>query len=105
MINYTELAAGATIATTNEPPSAGRQTTEPNPFVELVKAAAKDGKRRDLPGRQSLVPFEGRKAACEASQVIGKLHAAGRATRHKLAVRRFDGDGDGCRITFKVVKP
>ena len=50
MIDYTTLAAGATIATTNELPSAGRQATEPNPITELVKAAAKDGKRRDLPG-------------------------------------------------------
>ncbi len=104
MINYATLAAGATIATTNELPSAGRQATEPNPFTELVKAAAKDGKRRDLPGRLSLVPFEGRKAACEAFQVIGKLHAAGRATGHKLAVRRFDGDATSCRVTFKVQK-
>src|SRR4051812_19812077 len=59
MIKYTELASGATAAKSNELPSAGRPTTESNQFTELVRKAARDGKCSDLPGRPSLVAFEG----------------------------------------------
>ncbi len=105
MIDYATIAAGATIATEDElPKPSPRQASESNPFIDLVKAATKDGKRRDLPGRFSLTPYEGRKGACEAYTVVGKLHQAARQTGVKLQVRRFDTNADGCRITFKVTK-
>ena len=50
-----------------------RKGVDSNPFTELVAKAAEDGKRYDLPGRFSLTPFEGRKAACEPYTVICKL--------------------------------
>ncbi|MCZ2857820.1 hypothetical protein [Blastococcus sp. VKM Ac-2987] len=87
-----------------EMPAPSRRDATPNPFTGLVTKAAKDGKRYDLPGRFSLTPYEGRKGACEAFTVVGKLHAAGRSAGVKLNVRRFDTNGQGCRITFKVVK-
>lgn len=106
MIDYAKIAQGATVATDAElPPIGGRsRTTAPNPFVELVTAAKKDGKRRDLPGRFSLAPYEGRKAACEAYTVVGKLHAAARQVGCKLNVRRLDPNGTDTGITFKVAK-
>ncbi len=105
MIDYATIAAGATIATEDElPKPSPRQASEPNPFIDLVKAATKDGKRRDLPGRFSLTPYEGRKGACEAYTVMGKLHQAARSVGVQLQVRQFDREVDSCKITFKVVQ-
>lgn len=103
-IDYAKIAAGAVIGTTAELPSSGRKTTAPNPFVGLVTEAAKDHKRRDLPGRFSLVPFEGRKNACEAFTVITKLHAAARLVGCKIQVRRLDPTDKDTGIAFKVSK-
>jgi hypothetical protein len=104
MIDFATIAAGATVAPETDLPTSARKGVEPNPFAALVAKAAKDGKRYDLPGRFSLAPFEGRKAACEAFTVISKLHQAARSAGVKLAVRRFDTTAEGCRVTFKVAK-
>jgi hypothetical protein len=105
MIDYSKLAADTTIAADNEFPArrAGR-TAEPNPFTDLVTAAAKDGKRRDLPGRFSLVPYEGKKSACEAYSVIGKLKAAARAAGVDITVRKLDPTSEDTGWTFKASK-
>jgi hypothetical protein len=104
-IDYSAIASGTTIATEAElPPVSTRAPRQANPFLELVKAAAKDGKRRDLPGRFSLTPYEGKKGACEAFSVVAKLKAAGRQLGVRVEVRRFDATDEGCQIAFKATK-
>lgn len=103
--DFAAIAAAATIASTNDLPSTtGHKAAEPNPFLDLVRVASKDGKRRDLPGRFSVKPYPGRKGACEAQTVVGLLHRAARTVGCKLAVRRYDADAETCAITFKVSK-
>ena len=104
MIDFATIAAGATAAADVELPASSRKGVESNPFTELVTKAAKDGKRYDLPGRFSLTPYEGRKNACEAYTVVGKLHAAARSAGVKVQVRRFDTNAEGSRVTFRVIK-
>ncbi|MGY1719292.1 hypothetical protein ACI8AG_09620 [Blastococcus sp. SYSU DS0552] len=106
MIDFAKLAAETTIAAEPEFPraaTAARQGADPA-LVQLVTDASKDSKRRELPGRFSLKPYAGRKTACEAYSVMGELHKAARQAGVKLQIRRFDGDGDTCRVTFKVAK-
>src|SRR4051812_26008364 len=104
-IDFSKIAAGATVAADNElPPASGRPTRQPNPFVPLIKAALKDAKRRDLPGRYSLVPFEGRKTACEAYAVITKLKTAARQVGCTVQVRKLDPTAEDTALTFKVTK-
>lgn len=105
-IDFAKLAAGATVAAEPDFPKTApsrRQGADPA-LVQLVTEASKDGKRRELSDRFSLKPYAGRKTACEAYTVMGELHRAAREAGVKLAVRRFDGDADTCRVTFKVVK-
>lgn len=106
MIDYAELAANATVAADQALPSttSTRRTAEPNPFLALVKAATKDGKRYDLPGRFSLKPYTGRKNACDAYSVMNKLHAAARQLGVKVQVRKLDPSTDDTGLTFKVSK-
>jgi hypothetical protein len=105
MIDYAKVAAETTVASEPEFPTVGattrRQPADPA-LVQLVTDAAKDGKRRELPGRYSVTPYEGRKHACEAGTVAGELHRAAREVGVKLAVRRFDATDKGVRLTFKV---
>ncbi len=106
MIDFASLAAGTTVAAEPDFPkatTAARPAADPA-LVQLLAEASKDRKRRELPGRFSLKPYAGRKTACEAYTVMGELHKAARQVGVKLQVRRFDGDGDTCRVTFKVVK-
>ncbi|MGY1724745.1 hypothetical protein [Blastococcus sp. SYSU DS0533] len=105
MIDYAKIAAGTTVASDNDFPSAAtlrRQQADPA-LVQLITEAAKDGKRRELPDRFSLKPFDGRKHANESGVVAGQLHKAAREIGVKLQIRRFDRDADSCKITFKVV--
>lgn len=104
MIDYADIAANATVSDADLPATNGRPHSGPNPFLALVKAALKDGKRRDLPGRFSLKPYPARVNACEAYTVIGKLHAAARELGVKAQVRRLDPNTDDTGITFKVAK-
>lgn len=86
----------------NMPAPIRRQAKE-NPLVPVVEAAVKDGKRYVLKDRYSLLPFEGRKGACEAYTVMSQLHRAARTVGVKLQVRRFDVKDNACKVTFKVV--
>ncbi len=103
-IDFAKIAAGTTVATDPDFPSAAisrRQAADPA-LVQLVTEASKDGKRRELPGRFSTRPYEGRKGANESQTVAGELHRAAREVGVKIAVRRFDRNADSCRLTFKV---
>lgn len=104
MIDYAKLAADTTVASDPEFPKATAPTrTQADPaLVQLVTEAAKDHKRRELPGRFSTKPYEGRKGANELNTVAGALHKAARQAGVKLAVRRFDANKDGARLTFRV---
>ncbi len=105
MIDFPKIAADTTIAADDALPIATPTARRKGPdaaLVALVTEAAADGKRRDLPGRFSLTPYEGRKNACEAFTVVTELHRAARAAGVKLNVRRFDVNTKGARITFKV---
>lgn len=105
MIDYAELASNATVSDDDLPAAPGRGgAKEPNPFLPLVKAALKDGKRRDLPGRFSLKPYAGRVNACEFYTVAGKLHAAARELGVKVQVRKLDPNTDETGISFKASK-
>ncbi len=106
MIDYAKLAADTAVASEPNFPSAAatrRRSVDPA-IVQLVTEAGKDGKRRELPGRFSMKPFEGRKGGNESGTVAGELHRAARKVGVKIAVRRFDRDADSCRLTFKVTK-
>lgn len=105
MIDFAQLAASTTVSKTDAMPAAERRNRaiEANPFVPLVEAAAKDGKRRDLPGTFSMKAYPGRKNANESATVVSKLHAAGREVGVKLSVRRFDVKDESCRLAFCVV--
>ncbi|SDY15356.1 hypothetical protein SAMN05661080_02486 [Modestobacter sp. DSM 44400] len=106
MIDFSALAAGATVAAEADFPSAAatrRRAADPA-FVQLVTDATKDHKRRELPGRFSTKPFEGRKGANELSTVANELHRAARQVGIKIAVRRFDVEDASARLTFKVAK-
>ncbi|MDT0276707.1 hypothetical protein [Blastococcus goldschmidtiae] len=72
--------------------------------LNLVEQAQKDGKRRELPGRFSTQPYEGRKGPSEYGTVASQLHRAARAVGCKVQVRRFDPDATSCRVTFRVAK-
>ena len=103
-IDFAKIAAGATVASDPDFPSAAvarRQAADPA-LVQLVTEASKDHKRRELPGRFSVKPYEGRKGANESGTVAGELHRAAREVGVRLAVRRFDRDANSCRLTFKV---
>lgn len=104
-IDFAKLAAATTVATDADFPSAAttRQQGADPALVQLV-TDAKDGKRRELPGRFSTTPYEGRKGANEAGTVAGQLHKAARQVGVKIAVRRFDVTAEGARLTFKVAK-
>jgi hypothetical protein len=104
MIDLAKIAAGATVSTEAELPTTTtpKRTLDLAPFIELVGKAKKDGKRYDLPGRYSLKPYDGKKAACEAYTVISHLHAAARRAGVKLNVRRVDPTATDTGITFKV---
>lgn len=105
-IDYAKLAAGATLAADPEFPkqqAARRQAADPA-LVRLVTEASKDHKRRELPGRFSTKPYEGRKGANESGTVAGELHRAAREAGVKLVVRRFDRDATTCRLTFRVTE-
>ncbi len=106
-IDFAALAAGATVAATAEFPTAAAtraQAADPA-LVKLVEQAQKDGKRRELPGRVSTQPFEGRKGASEYTTIAGALHKAARQVGCKVQVRRFDADATSCRVTFRVAQP
>ncbi len=103
-IDFAKIAAETTVASDPEFPSVAatrRQAADPA-LVQLVQEAGKDHKRRELPGRFSTKPYEGRKGANESGTVAGELHRAAREVGVKLVVRRFDRDADTCRLTFKV---
>src|SRR5690349_13219655 len=105
MIDFAKIAADTTIATDDALPittPTARRKAPDAALVQLVTEAASDGKRRDLPGRYSLTPYEGRKNACEAFTIVAELHRAARAAGVKLAVRRFDATSKGVRLTFKI---
>lgn len=97
-----KIAAKVEIAESDELPAPIRRQPKDNPFVEVVQAAAKDHKRRVLAGRYSLVPYEGKKGACEAFTVMSALNRAAKQADVKVTMRRFDVQGDTCRLTFKV---
>ncbi len=104
MIDFAKLAAGATVAAEHDFPKAAAPTrTQADPaLVQLVTEAAKDHKRRELPGRFSLAPYTGRKHANELGTVAGALHKAARQAGVKVLVRRFDVQADSARLTFRV---
>ncbi len=105
-IDFAKIAAATTVATDPEfpkAPTARRQAADPA-LVQLVTEASRDHKRRELPGRFSTKPYEGRKGANESGTVVGELHRAARAVGVKLQIRRFDRDADSCRLTFKVAE-
>lgn len=105
-IDYAKLAADTTVAAEADfPKVAAPSRTQADPaLVQLVQEAAKDGKRRELPGRFSLTPYAGRKHANELGTVAGALHKAARQGGVKVQVRKFDADKDTARLTFKVAK-
>ena len=103
-IDFAKIAAATTVASDPDfpkPTTARRQAADPA-LVRLVTEASKDHKRRELPGRFSTKPYEGRKGANESGTVAGELHRAAREAGVKLVVRRFDRDATSCRLTFKV---
>lgn len=106
MIDYAKLAADTTVSTDPELPTtgaAGRRKVADPALVQLVTEAAKDHKRRDLPGRFSTKPYPGRVGANESQTVVNELQRAARSVGVKLQVRRFDEtDKGGVRLTFKV---
>lgn len=104
MIDYANLATNATVSDDDLLAAPGRAPKQPNPFLPLVKAAAKDGKRRDLPRRFSLTPYTGRKTACEYYTVTGRLHAATRELGVKVQIRKLDPTADDAGLSFKIVK-
>lgn len=107
MIDFAKLAAETTLASDDALPTAGavaRKKQADPALVQLVTEAAKDHKRRDLPGRFSTTPYTGRKNAHEAQTVVSELHRAARHVGVKLAVRRFEATDKGVRLTFKVAK-
>lgn len=105
-IDFAALAKATKLADSNEFPAAQPRTrrgADPA-LVELVRTAQKDGKRRDLPGRYSLTPYEGRKNACETYTVIAALHAAAREVGCKVHVRRLSPTATDTGLTFKVAE-
>lgn len=104
-LDYSKIAAEVEIAEDDALPSPIRRQRKDNPFIPVVEAAAKDHKRRVLPGRFSLVPYEGRKGSCQALAVMSQLHRAARQLDVPITMRRFDQQGDSVRLTFKVEKP
>lgn len=77
---------------------------ELNPYTRLVNRAKKSpGKRYALTGRYSVRPYEGRRIATEAYAVMGQLHQAAQVADVRISVRRFDNDGETCRIAFRVL--
>lgn len=103
-LDYDKIAAAVEVAEDDTLPSPIRRARRDNPFIPVVEAASKDHKRRVLPGRFSLVPFEGRKGSCEALAVMSQLHRAARQLDVPITMRRFDQQGDSVRLTFKVEK-
>jgi hypothetical protein len=103
-LDYSKIAAAVEIADDDALPSPIRRQRKDNPFIPVVEAASSDHKRRVLPGRFSLVPFEGRKGSCEALAVMSQLHRAARQLDVPITMRRFDQQGDSVRLTFKVEK-
>ncbi|MFC5066196.1 hypothetical protein [Actinomycetospora atypica] len=104
-INWAQLASGVTVASDNDfPPASGRRVAEPNPFIDVVRAAFEDGKRRDLPGRFSVMPYAGRKNACEAYTVVARLHQAAREVGCTVQVRRVNATSTDTELTFKATK-
>jgi hypothetical protein len=103
-LDYSKIAAAVEIAEDDALPSPIRRQRKDNPFIPVVEAAAGDHKRRVLPGRFSLVPYEGRKGSCEALAVMSQLHRAARQLDVPITMRRFDQQGDSVRLTFKVEK-
>ncbi len=107
-IDFAKLASGTVVATDQEFPSVGAtRRSQPDPaFVELIKAAAKDHKRRELPGRFSTAPYAGRQHANESSTAVAALHRAAKAAGVTgLQVRRFDAQPDNTvRLTFRIPK-
>jgi hypothetical protein len=101
-LDYSKIAADVEIAEDNSLPAPIRRARRENPFVPVVEAASKDNKRRVLPGRYSLTPFEGRKGSCEALAVMSQLHRAARQLDVPITMRRFDQQGDSVRLTFKI---
>lgn len=104
-VDIAAIAKGATVAKTPElPPNVPqRRALDLAPFVELVTKAKEDGNRYDLPGRFSVVAYQGRKHACEAQTVITYLHAAARQIGLKVAVRRVQASEKDTALTFKVL--
>lgn len=105
-LDFAAISKATKVADSNDFPAAqprARRGADPA-LVELVRTAQKDGKRRDLPGRFSLAPYEGRKNACEAFTVIGALHAAAREVGCKVHVRRLDQTATDTGLTFKVAE-
>lgn len=103
-LDYGKIAAAIEVADDDTLPAPIRRAKRDNPFVPVVEAAAKDNKRRVLPGRFSLTPFEGRKGSCEALAVMSQLHRAARQLDVPITMRRFDQEADSVRITFKIEK-
>jgi hypothetical protein len=101
-LDYAKIAADVEVAEDDTLPSPIRRQRKDNPFIPVVQAAASDHKRRVLPGRFSLVPFEGRKGSCEALAVMSQLHRAARQLDVPITMRRFDQEADSVRITFTV---
>lgn len=107
-IDFGTIASGTVVATDPEFPSGGAvRRVQPDPaLVKLVTEAAKDHKRRELPGRFSVQPYPGRQHANEASTVVSALHRAAKAAGVTgLQVRRFDAQPDNTvRLTFRIPK-
>lgn len=91
---------------------AAQPTRRPEILAELaqyapaVEEAIKNpDKRLGLKGRYSVKPREGRKNANESYTVMMRLHQAAKDKGVALKVRRFDNDGDTCRISFRLAQP
>lgn len=101
-LDLRKVAAGVEVAENDELPSPIRRAPKDNPLASVVAEAAKDGKRRVLAGRYSLVPYEGKKGACDAFTVMSALNRAAKRQGIKIKMRRYDVKDNTCRITFKV---
>ena len=104
-LDLAKVAKGVEIAPDNDLPNPLRRQPKDNPLADVVAEAAKDGKRRVLAGRYSLTPYPGRKGACDAFAIMSSLNRAAKRQGVKLEMRRYDVQGDSCRITFKVKDP
>lgn len=70
--------------------------------MDLIKAAAKDHKLARAARPVPIAPYPGRQHAKEFSTVTAALHRAPKAAGLQIAVRKFDPNTEGVRLTFRV---